>query len=111
MPTLPNLAMAIINRRKITHYLLSIDHPTGRGKAAFFFSFGFRVQEPEVLERGLIAHAKQNDVTQSIETEFGIKFIITGSIQTPIGVSPRICVVWFCPKDEKAPQLVTAFPD
>jgi len=32
---LPKVALAIIEERKITHYLLAPDHPAGRAKAAF----------------------------------------------------------------------------
>jgi hypothetical protein len=111
MPMLPNLHKATIDRRKITHYLLARDHPTGRAKAAFFEGFGFHSDWPEILEMRLITHAHQNEVTESIETEFGTKFIITGPIDTPIGVSARICVAWFCANNASSPQLVTAFPD
>lgn len=111
MPKLPNRHKATIDRRKITHYLLSREHPTGRAKAAFFEDFGFRREYPEVFERRLIEHAYANAVAEVIKTRFGTKFIISGRIDTPLGVSPKICVVWFCGKDEQAPHLVTAFPD
>lgn len=111
MPMLPNLHKATIDRRKITNYLLSREHPTGRAKAAFFEGFGFDRERPEILESRLIAHARSNELTETIETEFGTKFIITGPMETPTGVTVRICVVWFCAKDQTIPQLVTAFPD
>lgn len=111
MPKLPNLDKATIDRRKITHYLLSREHPTGRAKSAFFEGFGFHRDRPEILELRLIAHANLNEVTEAKETEFGTKFIITGPIDTPTGVTAKICVVRFCAKGQTAPQLVTAFPD
>ena len=93
MPTLPNLHKATIDRRKITNYLLAREHPTGRAKAAFFEGFGFHPDRPEIFEAQLIAHAHRNEIRETIDTEFGTKFIITGPMCTPIGVSARICVV------------------
>lgn len=111
MPMLPNLHNATIDRRKITHYLLARDHPTGRAKAAFFEGLGFHRDRPETLEKNLMTHAQENEVTEIVETEFGTKFIISGPMQTPIGVLVKICVVWFSVSDQVAPRLVTAFPD
>ncbi len=111
MPRLPNLDKATIERRKITHYLLARDHPIGRAKAGFFEGFGFHRDWPETLEMYLIMHAHENDVSEVIATDFGMKFIISGSMRTPIGVRANVCVVWFAEDDQAAPRLVTAFPD
>lgn len=111
MTTLPNFSKATIDRRKITGYLLARDHPTGRAKAAFFESLGFHRDSPEVLEMFLLLHAIENAVIQTIETEYGTKFIISGPIQTPIGVPAKVCVVWFVENDQVEPRLITAFPD
>ena len=70
MQKLPNLHKAMIDRRKITHYLLARDHPTGRAKAAFFESLGFHPDWPEVLEMRLLIHAHENAVSHTIETVF-----------------------------------------
>lgn len=111
MPKLPNRHKATIDRRKITDYLLARDHPTGRAKAAFFEDFGFEAGNPHILEHALLEHAEQNEISEIVETEFGTKFTITGPIATPIGVSARICVIWFCEHGRTTPRLVTAFPD
>lgn len=41
---LPDRDRARVDRTKITDYLLSLSHPGGRGNAAFFLGFGFRVE-------------------------------------------------------------------
>jgi hypothetical protein len=41
---LPDRDRAHVDRSKITEYLLSLSHPDGRTKAAFFMRFGFRVE-------------------------------------------------------------------
>ena len=56
-------------------------------------------------------HAHENEISETIQTEFARKFIISGPIKTPIGTVAKICVVWFASHDEVAPRLVTAFPD
>src|SRR5438128_2782287 len=38
---LPNANLAIVDREKITEYLLNAAHPDNGGKAAFFAGFGF----------------------------------------------------------------------
>lgn len=111
MPKLPNRHKATIDRRKITDYLLARDHPTGRAKAAFFEGFGFHADKPEMLAEALMRHADRHEVSETVETEFGTKFTISGSIGTPRGVPVGICVIWFCERGETAPRLVTAFPD
>ncbi len=111
MSTLPNLHKATIERRKITHYLLARTHPAGRAKAAFFEGFGFAHDQPEVFEAALLNHASQNPVSETIATDFGTKFIVTGPLQTPAGVPAHVCVVWFAQNGETTPRLVTAFPD
>jgi hypothetical protein len=42
---LPEGDRAQVDRAKITDYLLSLSHPDGRGKAAFFMLFGFRIEQ------------------------------------------------------------------
>lgn len=60
MPSLPDHALATVDVRKITDYLLSDSHTAGRTTAAFFKRFGFSAGEPEVLLAALLAHASGN---------------------------------------------------
>jgi hypothetical protein len=110
MTKLPNLHKAKIDRRKISHYLLSREHPVGRAKAAFFEGVGFTREKPEAFEEALRNHASQNSVSEILKTEFGTKFVIDGPIHTPIGVSPWIYVKWFSSTSDMPPHLVTAYP-
>lgn len=50
---LPNNNQAVIERQKVRDYLLSPSHPTGKGKAEFFFSMGFKREAWEVLADAL----------------------------------------------------------
>ena len=51
---LPNAERAIVEREKIADYLLNSAHPDNGGKAQFFFSLGFRVEEWEVLRSAFV---------------------------------------------------------
>jgi hypothetical protein len=42
---LKGIERASVRRRKVVDYLLSLTHPEGRGKAAFFRRFGFHPEE------------------------------------------------------------------
>ena len=110
MSKLPNHSRAVIDRQKITGYLLSKDHPLGGAKARFFANFGFSENDPETLERALLRHAGAWEVNNVTVNEFGTKFSLSGPLETPSGRTPAVTVVWFIQADGEAPHLVTAFP-
>lgn len=108
--TLPNLEAAHVDQRKVTHYLLAFEHPEGSDKATFFSRFGFSITEWKILADALINHAKQNAVIETSESEYGIKYVIHGSLWCPDGRSPDVCSVWIMDRDSESPRLVTAYP-
>ena len=59
---LPHVEQAIIPERKLTEYLLSPTHRTGRDKAAFFTRFGFNREQWETLADALRRHAVEHEV-------------------------------------------------
>ena len=106
----PGVAAAAVPKAKITSYLLSRTHPTGRAKAAFFSALGFAPENWRALADALIRHAAENEVTTVDETRFGTKYTVEGSLDTPAGPGPVIRVVWFVEKGQTSPRLVTAYP-
>jgi hypothetical protein len=56
---LPYADLAVIDERKITHYLLASDHPAGRAKAAMFQRFGFAAADWQALRDALLVHARE----------------------------------------------------
>ena len=62
---LPNASAAVILQQKVVDYLLSIMHRDGRHKAAFFMSFGFRLDAWEELAKALTEHARINEVASA----------------------------------------------
>lgn len=107
---LPNARAAIVERRKITNYLLAFEHPEGSGKAEFFTHFGFRAEEWEVLADALLIHARTHPVSSKSESEYGTKYRVEGAIVCPDGRSPFVRAVWIIDRGSEVPRLVTAHP-
>jgi hypothetical protein len=110
MPRLSHLDRAVVPEAKIVNYLLSASHSSGRAKARFLESFGFRAQNWQVLRDALIAHAAACDITASHESRFGTRYEIDGPLSAPDGRSPTVRVVWFADSRENIPRLVTLIP-
>jgi hypothetical protein len=108
---LPNAENAIVADRKITHYLLSSDHPKGRAKAAFFSRFGFTLDDPVVLAKALLEHASANSVVAVHTSHSGVKYEISGPLAAPDGRLPIVKSVWIVDAGNPIPRFVTAVPD
>ena len=111
---LPNADQAIVEEAKITEYLLSSDHPDGRGKADFFNRFGFRREAWQVLADALRQHGAAYPVAKSAQSAWGTRYSVDGELNCPDGRRPRIRTVWIV-EDlglgiEPVPRLITAYP-
>lgn len=109
MARLPRLGDLIVDRRKITEYLLSASHRDGASKARFFASLGFDVDDWRVLADALLQHGREREVVLEIANPFGRKFVVRCEIGCPNGRNPCIDSVWIA-EDEAPPRLVTAYP-
>ena len=107
---LPDAARARVDRTKVVDYLLSTTHPGGRSKAEFFTSFGFHLDDWQVLARSLAQHGKSNLVVSVLESEWGKRYSVDGELQTPDGRTPYVRTVWIVESGDTAPRLITAFP-
>jgi hypothetical protein len=107
---LPHIDEAHIPEPKISGYLLAVDHPSGRGKALFFGSLGFRADRPTDLRHALLQHAANNAVSSVEQTTFGAKYLIEGRISGPTGTAAVIRSVWFVEAGERKPRFITAYP-
>ena len=77
---LPNREKAFIELPKLTDYLLSESHAVGKSKAKFFRELGFNQENFAILEQQLLRLAHFQDVTETITTVHGIKYVIVGTI-------------------------------
>jgi len=107
---LPDIPNAIVPEAKITEYLLSLTHRDGRSKARFFTRFGFSADDWKALANALIRHAEEHEVAKIEATQFGVRYVIEGSLNALDSRTPSVRVVWFISTDETEPYLVTAYP-
>ena len=61
---LPNAENAVVEREKITEYLLNPTHRYGASKARFFGAFGFRAEEWRTFAEALRELGRDHDVTR-----------------------------------------------
>ena len=96
--------------RKLTDYLLSPDHPTGREKARFFAAIGYTRGDANRLAAGLLRIAEQEPVVRSLESELGTSYVIDGRIRSATGSLVGLRTVWFVDRAGDRPRFVTAYP-
>ena len=107
---LPGVESAVVPVEKLTGYLLSLEHPVGRSKAAFYRALGYDETNTDLLAAGLIAIAADNEVVEAEPTPFGTKYAVEGTLVTPSGATTTLRTVWIVRTDEAAPRFVTAYP-
>jgi hypothetical protein len=107
---LPGNRDAVVQDGKLTAYLLSETHPVGNAKAKYFKSLGYSVANADHLRNDLIAIITSNEVTETIDTSFGTKYLVDGEIISPTGIRARVRTIWIFETGEVYPHLVTAYP-
>lgn len=106
---LPNRKNAIIEKRKLTHYLLSLTDEDGKPKAEYFRKVGFNETNLKDFEHALLAVASNNEVKTIEKSKFGVKYVIEGFINSPMGNKVMVRTIWSIDKAKKNPRLVTAY--
>jgi Domain of unknown function (DUF6883) len=107
---LPNAHLALAEQSKIIEYLLNPAHPDNGGKALFFQSLGFRPEEWQVLADAFRKLAQTGEVSKSMESPHGCKYILDGYIETPSGRTSMVRMIWIVDRGANTPRLVTAYP-
>lgn len=111
---LPNAHLAVVDRRKVTDYLLDAEHPRNGGKAAFFKALGFSAEAPwrfiEAIRR--LAMDATGDVVTCVESAHGEKYVVDGPLpgHTQESPAPSVRTVWMIRHGREVPELVTAYP-
>lgn len=101
---------ATVAPEKITDYLLVPEHGNNKGKAAFFFRYGFTIEAWEILAVALVAHAKAHPVTGTRQRLQGMLYEVTGTMVMPDGRTRRVLTAWFVPNEGGDPRFVTGYP-
>ena len=107
---LPNADLAVVERAKITDYLLNPEHPDNGGKAVFFVTLEFSRSDWDTFANALRKLALTADVTESMETVHGKKYIVDGELENPAGKKARVRSIWIIDAGVDFPRLVTAYP-
>ncbi len=108
---LRNAHIAVVERRKVVDYLLNAAHPDNGGKAKFFESLGFSIDDPERLMNALLLVARSGEVVESVKSSHGEKYVVDGSIPSQTDTRRGVVrTVWIINRDSEAPRLVTAYP-
>jgi len=106
---LPFADQAVVEGRKITHYLLSETHAEGRGKARFFRSLGFDSGRPDQLRASLLQLAATTEVGE-VSFEHGLKYVGDANLTGPNGRSGAIRVIWTLRGGAPPPFFTSAYP-
>ncbi len=107
---LPIWQSAYVPSAKLNGYLLSEVHPVGRAKAQFLKNLGYDISNSSTLERDLLTLAREGDVADTITSEYGTKYVVTGVISTPSGETVLLRTVWIIDRGDSRPRFVTAYP-
>ena len=107
---LPGADHAILDDAKVRDYLLSLEHPIGRFKAAFFSSLGYTRDQWQRLQQDLLQLGQSGTAEQGQKSTFGQKYEVRGILEGPSGGGADIVTVWIVLDGEEFPRFVTAFP-
>ena len=108
--TLPNREQATVPPEKLSGYLLSLNHPVGHSKALFFRALGFDDDNVEQLAGALLKIAQSEAVSDTIRTEYGVKYVISGELTSTTDKTARIVTIWIIDKGQTSPRFITAYP-
>jgi hypothetical protein len=107
---LPLADQAEVPEPKIVLYLLNPEHRAGKGKAGFFTSHGFDVEDWQKLAAALRQHAAEYEISKEEITPLGLRFVVEGDMTMADGEVARVRAVWFIEHGERRPRFVTAYP-
>ena len=107
---LPQNDKVIIPREKLTGYVLSETHATGRFKGKLFRSLGFSERNVNLFEKALLKIARFQEVKEILTSPYGIKYIIDGNMKTPVGKTIKVRTIWIIEEGRKRPRFITIYP-
>jgi hypothetical protein len=101
---LPNAEKAFVEQPKLG-YLLRAEE-----KGGFFEAIGFSALETESLRDALLGHAQRQEVSRTLKTPFGVKYVLDGPLKSPDGRDPETRSVWIVETGGDRPRFLTAYP-
>ena len=83
---LPYAKNANVEERKLRAYLHSDTHAVGKVKAKYFRELGYGEDNVDLLREDLLRIALVDEVSESVVTPFGTKYVVDGELDTPVGI-------------------------
>jgi len=108
---IPNNDYAIIEKSKITDYLLNINHQRGGSKAKMLINYGYSLENWQQLESDIRKFHLNAEVSIIKETPYGTRYEIISEILTPIHKPLLMKTVWQIDKGTELPRLITMIPN
>ena len=105
---MPGGDAAIVDRRKLTGYCLSREHPRGKHKARVFATLGFTVENADELRTALLKAAASHDAQVAASDEFGDRYVLEFEIEGPQSKG-IVRSTWIVRRGERAPRLTSCF--
>lgn len=101
----------IVEKAKITDYLLNPTHPKGASKARLLMQFGFTAADPDGLAEKIALHAIGHGPGRDMFPPGGHppRIVIDGPMETPSGRYLNVRIVW----EQQAPdeaRFLTLYP-
>ena len=106
----PHADHLLVDREKVTQYLLSPTHPDGSAKANFFSRFGFRLEEWQGFAEALRKQGASYPVVKTVESSYGTRYAVDGPVESPDTRNPMARTVWLLERGSTTPRLITAYP-
>jgi hypothetical protein len=107
---LPHVHEAIVAEAKLVDYLLNSAHPDNGGKAAFFMTLGFSIENWLELAAAFRQLAKETEVVEALESSYGTKYVLDGWLQGRDNKQATVRSIWIVDRGTNFPRLVTAYP-
>lgn len=101
---MPGAERAFVEDSKLGYLLRSEE------KGGFFGALGFTVEEHDLLRKALLDHARGEEVSRIVETKFGVKYVLEGTLESPDGREPEVRSVWISDSGDDRPWFLTAYP-
>jgi uncharacterized protein DUF6883 len=108
---LPNADKAVIAQNKLVLYLLNVAHRKGSGKARTLLSMGYAPENWQQLESDIRAQHLSAKVSESVESDYGMRYDIVAPLTGPSGRTIVFRSVWQIDLATDAPRLITRYPE
>jgi uncharacterized protein DUF6883 len=105
---MPGGDAAIVDRRKLTGYCLSPEHPRGKHKARVFATLGFTAENADELRAALLKAAASKEAQAAVSDQFGDRYVLEFELEGPQGKG-IVRSTWIVRSGERAPRLTSCF--